>query len=107
VTEYANPRALVETEWVSQHLNDPRVKIVEVDVETEAYYEDGHIPGALCWNWQTDLQDPVRRDILNKEQMEALLSRSGNPQRRYDRALWRQQQLVRGLRLLAAEAVRP
>ena len=74
---YANPQALVETEWVARHLDDPRVKVVEVDVDTEAYYEDGHIPGALCWDWQRDLQDPVRRDILDREQMEALLSRSG------------------------------
>lgn len=77
MAEYANPRALVDTEWVARHLDDPRVKLVEVDVETEAYYEDGHIPGALCWNWQTELQDPVRRDILDREQMEALLVRSG------------------------------
>src|SRR5690606_22161463 len=77
LAEYANPRALVDTEWVARHLDDPRVKLVEVDVETEAYYEDGHIPGALCWNWQTELQDPVRRDILDREQMEALLVRSG------------------------------
>ena len=67
---------LVETDWVAAHLDDPKVKLVEVDVDTEAY-EEGHAPGAIGWNWTTDLQDPVRRDILSKEQLEALLSRSG------------------------------
>ena len=67
---------LVETAWVAEHLNDPGVKLVEVDVDTEAY-DQGHVPGAIGWNWTTELQDPVRRDILSKEQIEALLSRSG------------------------------
>lgn len=67
---------LVTTQWVQDHLNDPRVKIVEVDVDTAAY-EEGHIPGAVGWNWTTDTQDQVRRDIINKEQFEALMRRSG------------------------------
>ncbi len=67
---------LVETSWVEEHLGDPGVKLVEVDVDTEAYNE-GHIPGAIAWNWTTQLQDPVRRDILSKEQIEELLSKSG------------------------------
>ncbi|MBI3952923.1 MAG: sulfurtransferase [Chloroflexi bacterium] len=73
---YAHPEVLVETEWVSQHLNDPRVKLVEVDVDTAAY-EQGHAPGAVGWNWTNQTQDTVRRDILNKEQLEKLLSQSG------------------------------
>jgi len=77
MAEYANPDALVSTEWVSQRLSDPNVKLVEVDVDTNAYAEEGHIQGAIAWNWNTDLQDPVRRDILSKEQMQALLRRSG------------------------------
>ncbi|MBO2521966.1 MAG: sulfurtransferase [Clostridia bacterium] len=75
--EYANPNALVSTEWVSQRLADSSVKLVEVDVDTSAYYEEGHIQGAVAWNWNTDLQDPVRRDILSREQMQELLRRSG------------------------------
>lgn len=67
---------LVDTQWVANHLNDPGVKLVEVDVDIEAY-DEGHIPGAIGWNWTTQLQDPVRRDILSKEQLEALLSNSG------------------------------
>ncbi len=67
---------LVETDWVAERLSDPAVKLVEVDVDTEAY-DEGHAPGAISWNWTTELQDPVRRDILDKEQIEALLSRSG------------------------------
>lgn len=72
----ARSEVLVDTQWVADHLNDPRVKIVEVDVDTAAY-EEGHIPGAIGWNWTTDTQDQVRRDILNKEQFEALMRRSG------------------------------
>ena len=74
---YAKPDVLVSTEWVAQHGQDPHVKLVEVDVETEAYYEDGHIPGALCWNWTSQLQNQVRRDILTPEEFEDLMRRSG------------------------------
>ncbi|ACZ42220.1 Rhodanese domain protein [Thermobaculum terrenum ATCC BAA-798] len=74
--QYANPDALVSTEWVAQHLNDPNIRIIEVDVDTSAY-EQGHIPGAIAWNWKQDLQQQPVRDIPNKEQWEDLLSRSG------------------------------
>ena len=76
MAEYAHPEVLVDTNWVAEHLNDPRIRIVEVDVDTTAY-EQGHIPGAIGWNWTTETQDTLRRDILNKEQFEALMSRSG------------------------------
>ena len=76
MAEYARPEVLVSTEWVSQHLNDPKVRLVEVDVDTAAY-ETGHIPGAVGWNWKQDLEAPVQRDIATKEQVEELLSRSG------------------------------
>lgn len=75
VSDYAND-VLVSTEWVAEHLDDPNVKLVEVDVDTEAY-DEGHPPGAIAWNWTTQLQDELRRDILSKEQLEALLSESG------------------------------
>jgi thiosulfate/3-mercaptopyruvate sulfurtransferase len=73
---YANPAALISTEWVAQHLNDPNVRLIEVDVDTTAY-EQGHIPGAIGWNWTTQLSDRVRRDILSKEAWERLLSEAG------------------------------
>ncbi|KRW92026.1 thiosulfate sulfurtransferase [Alicyclobacillus tengchongensis] len=68
--------ALVTTEWVAAHKNDPNVLLVEVDVDTSAY-ESGHIQGAIAWNWTTQLNDQVRRDILNQEQWAELLSNSG------------------------------
>src|SRR5581483_1042862 len=73
---YANPDALVDTEWVAQHAKDPHVKLVEVDVDTSAYRQ-GHIPGAIGWNWSTQLEDQTRRDIPTKESWEKLLSQSG------------------------------
>jgi len=75
-TGYANPDVLVDTEWVAQHRNDAGVKLVEVDVDTSAYRQ-GHVPGALGWNWSTQLEDQVRRDIPSKESWEKLLSESG------------------------------
>ncbi len=77
MADYANPEVLVTTEWVAQHLNDPKIRIVEVDVDTSAY-DQGHIPGATGWNWQTQLQDPVRRDLVDKRTFEELLGRSGS-----------------------------
>ncbi len=74
--EYAHPEVLVSTEWVWEHLNDPKVRIVEVDVDTAAY-DTGHIPGAVGWHWKRDLEDPVVRDIVGKAQLEGLLSASG------------------------------
>ncbi|HXU24091.1 MAG TPA: sulfurtransferase [Tepidiformaceae bacterium] len=76
MAEYAHPDLLVSTDWVAQHLGDPGVKLIEVDVDTEAYGQ-GHIKGAIGWNWTTQLNDSVRRDILSKEQFEELMSASG------------------------------
>lgn len=76
MVEYAHPEVLVSTEWVAQRLNDPNIRVVEVDVDTTAY-ETGHIPGAVGWNWTTQLNDPVRRDIASKEQFEELMASSG------------------------------
>ena len=72
----AHPESIVETEWVAEHLNDPNLAIAEVDVDTTVY-EQGHIPGAVGWNWTTQLNDTVRRDILTREQMQRLLGDSG------------------------------
>ncbi len=73
---YAHPEMLVETDWVAEHLNDKNIRIVESD-EDVLLYEVGHIPGAVKIDWQTDLQDPVKRDYINREQFEKLMSRAG------------------------------
>lgn len=72
----AQNKPLVTTEWVAAHKDDANVQLVEVDVDNSAY-ESGHIEGAIGWNWTTQLNDQVRRDILNKEQFEELLGNSG------------------------------
>ena len=76
MTDYAHPEVLVSTQWVSEHLNDPKVRLVEVDVDTTAY-DQGHIAGAVGWNWQTQLQDNIRRDLIEKVALEDLAGRSG------------------------------
>ncbi|MBI1378323.1 MAG: sulfurtransferase [Frankiales bacterium] len=67
---------LVDADWVDAHLDDPRVVLVEADEDTAAY-EKNHIRGAVRIDWRDDLQDPVRRDFVDKAQFEALLSRKG------------------------------
>ncbi len=67
---------LVSTDWVAQHLTDPAIRLVEVDVDTKAYTE-GHVPGAIGWAWDTQLCDTVRRDVIPKDKLERLLSASG------------------------------
>jgi thiosulfate/3-mercaptopyruvate sulfurtransferase len=74
--QYKHPEVLVETDWVREHLGQPGIRIVEVDVDLQAY-EAGHIPGAVGFNWQKDLQDPVRRDILGKQDFERLMNAAG------------------------------
>jgi thiosulfate/3-mercaptopyruvate sulfurtransferase len=73
---YAHPEALVDTAWVAAHGRDAGVRLVEVDVDTSAY-EQGHVPGAIAWNWTTQLSDPVRRDVLSKDAFERLMAQSG------------------------------
>src|SRR5881394_815465 len=67
---------LVDAEWVESHLDDDGIVLVEVDEDTSAY-DKGHIRGAVRVDWKQDLQDPVRRDFVNKEQFEKLLSDKG------------------------------
>jgi thiosulfate/3-mercaptopyruvate sulfurtransferase len=74
--DYANESALVDADWAQQHIDDQNVRFVEVDVDTTAY-EQSHIPGAVGWNWTSQLADGVRRDIASKEDLGVLLSKSG------------------------------
>ena len=74
--EYAHPEVLVDTAWVAEHLNDPTVRLVEAD-EDVLLYEVGHIQNAVKLDWHVDVQDPVRRDFVSKEDFEKLASRYG------------------------------
>ena len=76
MSEYAHPEVLVTTDWVSEHSDDPGVTIVEVNADPELY-DQGHLPGSVGWAWKTQLADQIRRDILSKGDIEALLSASG------------------------------
>jgi len=76
VEGYAHPEVLVETDWLAGRLDDPKVRVVESD-EDVLLYELGHIPGAIKVDWHTDQQDQIRRDFINKEQFEQLLSSRG------------------------------
>ena len=76
MADYAHPEVLVSTQWVADHFSDPKIRLVEVDVDTSAY-DQGHIPGAVGWNWQTQLQDLVLRDLVDKAGFERLLGQSG------------------------------
>ncbi len=76
MAEYAHPESLVSTEWVAEHSGDDGVRLVEVDVDTSAY-DQGHIEGAVGWDWTEQLQDTLARDIISKSDMEELLGGSG------------------------------
>jgi thiosulfate/3-mercaptopyruvate sulfurtransferase len=73
---YANTAALVDTDWLEEHLDDPNIRVIEVDEDTTAY-EKGHIPGAVGWNWNTDLHAPVGRDYVGQDGLGTLLQRAG------------------------------
>src|SRR5208282_3403522 len=73
---YSHPDVLVSTDWVEHHKGDANVRLVEVDVDTSAY-EQGHIAGAIAWNWQSQLCDNIRRDVLTEEAFEKLMGESG------------------------------
>jgi thiosulfate/3-mercaptopyruvate sulfurtransferase len=74
---YAHPEVLVDTNWVLAHASDSGIRIVEVDYDPTPNYNQGHIPGAVLFDWRKDINDPVRRDVLSKQQLEELFSRSG------------------------------
>jgi thiosulfate/3-mercaptopyruvate sulfurtransferase len=75
--QYANQDVLCETEWVANNLNNPNLKILEVDYDVENAYKEGHIPGAHMIWWKKDINDIETRDIINKNQFENLMSRLG------------------------------
>ena len=76
MTGYANPDALVETDWLEANVNDPGIRVIEVDEDTEAY-DKGHIGGAVGWNWTSDLHADVGRDYVDQAGLADLLSRAG------------------------------
>ncbi len=76
MSNYVYPEVLVTLDWVEKHRDDPKLRLVEVDVDTSAY-DTGHIAGAVGWNWQTELQDQLRRDVAPREAIEQLLGKSG------------------------------
>jgi len=76
MTDYANPDALVSTEWLADNLDNPNIRIIEVDEDVEAYTQ-GHIRNALGWDWSVDLHHPVRRDYLDQPGFSDLLSKAG------------------------------
>lgn len=75
-TGYAHPEKLVETDWAAEHLKDADIRIVESD-EDVLLYDVGHIPGAVKIDWVQDLNDPIKRDYIDKARFEKLLSNAG------------------------------
>ena len=76
MSEYAHPGMIVSTQWLADHLNDPGLRVIESD-EDITLYHSGHIPGAVMVDWQSELQDPVVRDYVNKENFEKLMRAKG------------------------------
>ena len=74
---YAHPEVIVDTNWVVQHHKDKNVRIAEVDYDSTSNYNQGHVPNAVLFDWKKDINEPVKRDIMTKEQLEALFSRNG------------------------------
>ena len=73
---YAHPEVLVSTDWVAEHLEDPRVRLIESN-EDLLLYDTGHIPGAVKVDWTNDLNDPLVRDYINSDQLQRLLRSKG------------------------------
>jgi thiosulfate/3-mercaptopyruvate sulfurtransferase len=76
MSDYATSGALVSPDWAKEHLDDPNVRFVEVDVDTAAY-DQSHLPGAVGWDWTSQLADGIRRDIASRADLSLLLSASG------------------------------
>ncbi|HVD70320.1 MAG TPA: sulfurtransferase [Actinomycetota bacterium] len=76
MADYAKPEVLVSTDWLEDHLDDPNVRIIEVDEDT-ASYDTGHVRNALKWDWSTDLHTEVGRDFQDQAGFSRLLSEAG------------------------------
>lgn len=77
MADYAHPEVLVSTDWLANHLDDPSVRVLEVDWDPASAYQLGHVAGAALVDWKQDINDTVRRDILSRDQFEALMGRLG------------------------------
>jgi thiosulfate/3-mercaptopyruvate sulfurtransferase len=75
--EYANPNVLVDTQWVEDHLEDINVRIAEVDYDPKANYNLGHIPNSVLFDWKRDINDPLTRNILSRDDCSTLLQKVG------------------------------
>jgi thiosulfate/3-mercaptopyruvate sulfurtransferase len=75
--EYAHPEVLVDTQWVEDHLKDPKVRVAEVDYDPKANYKLGHAVGAVLFDWKEDINHPLTRNIFSKQSCEDLLQRAG------------------------------
>jgi len=75
--EYSNPNVLVDTQWVEDHLNDSNVRIAEVDYDPKANYNLGHIPNSVLFDWKRDINDPLTRNILSRDDCLTLLQKAG------------------------------
>jgi thiosulfate/3-mercaptopyruvate sulfurtransferase len=76
MAEYTNPDVLVDTDWLEEHVDDPNVRIIEVDEDTTAY-EKGHVKNALAWDWSEDLHHALNRDFIDARGLSVLLQRAG------------------------------
>jgi thiosulfate/3-mercaptopyruvate sulfurtransferase len=75
--EYVHPEVLVDTQWVEDHLKDPKVRVAEVDYDPKANYKLGHAVGAVLFDWKEDINHPITRNIFSKQSCEDLLQRAG------------------------------
>ena len=76
MADFAHPEKLISTDWVADNLDNPNVVLIEVDVDTSAY-DEGHPAGAIAWNWTSQLQDQVSRDVASREVVTELLRSAG------------------------------
>ena len=75
--EYAHPEVIVDTKWVEDHIQDPNVRIAEVDYDPKSNYMLGHVPGAVLFDWKQDINDPLTRNVLGKQECQNLLQNAG------------------------------
>jgi thiosulfate/3-mercaptopyruvate sulfurtransferase len=75
--EYAHPEVVVDTKWVEDHIQDPNVRLAEVDYDPKSNYMLGHVPGAVLFDWRQDINDPITRNVLGKQECQNLLQNAG------------------------------